>query len=85
MPLEAVCPDASATCYLHLRVCKSTLSRQFVIEELSAIHESGYDLEMVRELLEKRPLPETEEAKSAMNQLDQALDDLDLALEKIGA
>lgn len=64
------------------------LSRRFVIEELAAIHESDYDLAVVREVLEKRPLPEPVETSSAMDQLGQALDQLDGVLakrEKVGA
>ncbi|MFO7679857.1 MAG: patatin-like phospholipase family protein [Chloroflexota bacterium] len=60
------------------------LSRRFVIEELTAIHESGYDLNVVRELLEKRPLPKTETAQSTLRQLDSALDELDWALSEMG-
>ena len=56
------------------------LSRRFVIEELAAIHESNYDLEVVREVLEKRPLPKAEESRSAITQLGAALDELDTVL-----
>jgi NTE family protein len=56
------------------------LSRRFVIEELAAIRESGYDPAVVRDLLEKRPLPQTNAAQSTLHQLDSALDELEWAL-----
>ncbi len=63
------------------------LSRRFVIEELAAIRESNYDLDVVREVLEKRPSP-TDPAAPAdgpvTKRLDQTLADLDLALEMLG-
>lgn len=56
------------------------LSRRFVIDELAAIHASNYDLEVVREVLEKRPLPKVEESRSALTQLGATLDELDTVL-----
>jgi NTE family protein len=56
------------------------LSRQFVIEELTTIHESGYDLEVVQDLLEKRPLPEPSPPSSTIRQLESTLDELEKIL-----
>jgi NTE family protein len=57
------------------------LSRRFVIEELAAIRESDYDPAVVRDLLEKRPLAQTDAAQqSTLHQLDSALDELEWAL-----
>jgi predicted acylesterase/phospholipase RssA len=61
------------------------LSRKFVIEELAAIRESNYDLDVVRELLEKRPLEkEKDAAASPLTQLGAALDELDTVLALAG-
>ncbi|MCA9873190.1 MAG: patatin-like phospholipase family protein [Anaerolineales bacterium] len=63
------------------------LSRRFVIEELATIRESGYDLEVVREVLEKRPSSTgqaTRPEEPVTRRLDQTLADLDLALELWG-
>jgi hypothetical protein len=56
------------------------LSRKFVIDELAAIHASNYDLEVVREVLEKRPLRDTKKPQSSLEQLNQSLIDLDTTL-----
>ncbi|MBE2221951.1 MAG: patatin-like phospholipase family protein [Anaerolineae bacterium] len=56
------------------------LSRQFVIEELTTIQESGYDLEVVRDLLEKRPLSQPKTPPSPLHQLTAALDELEKIL-----
>jgi hypothetical protein len=61
------------------------LSRRFVIEELMAIHEAGYDLEMVRELLEKRPLPKQKPTGKPLQILGEELDDLNFLLEERSA
>jgi hypothetical protein len=51
-----------------------------VIDELAAIHASNYDLEVVREVLEKRPLRDTKKPQSSLEQLNQSLIDLDTTL-----
>ena len=56
------------------------LSRKFVVEELTTIQESGYDLQVVRDVLEKRPLPKPETTPSAIKQLGSALAELDKIL-----
>jgi hypothetical protein len=61
------------------------LSRRFVIEELTAIHEAGYDLGMVRELLEKRPAPKQKPSANPLQDLGEELDTLSFLLDECTA
>lgn len=63
------------------------LNHRFMSEEMGAIRKSDYDPAMVRALLEKRPLATHATASkngSMTKGLDQALDELDLALDQFG-
>ncbi len=58
------------------------ISRRLVVEELTEIRESGYDPEILREVLEKRlPICYGKSPDDAMCQLDRVLAELDLALD----
>jgi NTE family protein len=60
------------------------ITRRRVIDKLRSIEASGYDTEVIRKVLEARPLDcEERERGSVICQLEQALNDLDAVIDKM--